>query len=1158
MKLLVRKFFGAALLLGISWMMNLLSGTTVFAGTIKVNTVAALQASINSAQAGDSIVLANGTYLNNVLNISKNNISVLAETPGGVYLNGTNDINISGSYILFRGFQFTQGDIGAAYLIEVYGSNNVLTQLNFSGYSAKKYIEIKAGTQYNEISYCNIEKKPAAAEIGCTIQISTSATVPGYHIIRYCSFQNYYGLGSDYGNEPIRIGLGAEALNASRTIVEHCYFNNTGLGDSETVSVKSKENVIRFCTFTNQQNAMLCFRNGDDNAAYSNFFINAGGIRVKEANNIYCYNNYFENSGVGSSADAVTYIYVAPLVPPTVDAPRTSNLVNINFIHNTFYNCGSIDLGGAGATNNTWANNIFKKTSGSIFKNANSGTTWLGNIGSGTFGITIPSGITNVDPLLTVNANGYRGITALSPAINAASTAYPAIVDIANIDDDPTLLYDISGQPRAVSKSLKDVGCDEDTTGTITNHPLLVTQVGPAYLNGPKLQTISFAAIPAKSITDAAFSPNASATSGLAITYQSSNSSVATIVNNMVTIVGAGSTVITASQPGSDEYVAAPSVTQTLTVGKVNQTITFGAIAAKTIIDPAFTLSATSSAGLTVTYQSSNTAVATIVNNTVTIVGIGSAIITASQPGNSSYNAAADVSQTLTVGKVNQTITFGAIAAKTIIDPAFTLNATSTSGLAVTYQSSNTAVATIVNNTVTIVGIGSAIITASQSGNASYNAAADVSQTLTVSKVNQTITFAAIAAKTIIDPAFTLNATSTSGLTVTYQSSNTAVATIVNNTVTIVGIGSAIITASQPGNSSYNVAADVSQTLTVSKVNQTITFAALAAKLITDPAFTLSATSSAGLTVTYQSSNTAVATIVNNTVTIVGIGSAIITASQPGNASYNAAADVSQTLTVGKLNQTIAFAALAAKLITDPAFSLSATSSAGLPVTFQSSNTAVATIVNNTLTIVGVGSAIITASQSGNANYNAATDVAQTLVVGKANQTITFGPLPSKIISDAPFSLSATSSAGLAVVYKSSNTSVAKITNNILTILGIGSSIITATQPGNASYNAATDVPQSLTVKLPVRLQNNTSFYVYPNPISNIANIYYRLLKSSVVRIELLDLNGRIIKNILANEQQGAGDYNRRIILSNLTGGNYFICLKTDDLSQTFPIVVLK
>ena len=59
--------------------------------------------------------------------------------------------------------------------------------------------------------------------------------------------------------------------------------------------MKCRENVIRYCTFTNNQDAMLVFRNGNDNVAYGNFFIGAGGIRVKEANNIYCYNNYFEN-----------------------------------------------------------------------------------------------------------------------------------------------------------------------------------------------------------------------------------------------------------------------------------------------------------------------------------------------------------------------------------------------------------------------------------------------------------------------------------------------------------------------------------------------------------------------------------------------------------------------------------------------------------------------------------------------------------------------------------------------------------------------------------------------------------------------------------------------------------------------------------------------
>jgi hypothetical protein len=226
---------------------------------------------------------------------------------------------------------------------------------------------------------------------------------------------------------------------------------------------------------------MLCFRNGDNNVAYSNFFINAGGIRLKEANNIYCYNNYFENSGVGSSADAITYVYVAPLVPPTTASPRTLNLSNINFIHNTFYNCGAMDLGGNGPINNTWANNIFKKTSGNLYTNANNGTTWVGNIYQGNIGITIASGMTNTNPFLALNANSYYDLTANSP-INNANANYPAILDITNLDDDPGLLFDIAGRPRPTTVTLKDVGCEEYTSGTVSNRPLTLADVGPSYL----------------------------------------------------------------------------------------------------------------------------------------------------------------------------------------------------------------------------------------------------------------------------------------------------------------------------------------------------------------------------------------------------------------------------------------------------------------------------------------------------------------------------------------------------------------------------------------------------------------------------------------------------------------------------------------------------
>ncbi|KQN34274.1 hypothetical protein ASE92_11725 [Pedobacter sp. Leaf41] len=91
----------------------------------------------------------------------------------------------------------------------------------------------------------------------------------------------------------------------------------------------------------------------------------------------------------------------------------------------------------------------------------------------------------------------------------------------------------------------------------------------------------------------------------------------------------------------------------------------------------------------------------------------------------------------------------------------------------------------------------------------------------------------------------------------------------------------------------------VTGTLTVLSSPQTITFDVLANKLSTDPVFNLTATSSAGLTVSYTSSNSNIARIVNgNQVEILNPGTVVITASQAGDANYAAAVPVSQSLTV--------------------------------------------------------------------------------------------------------------------------------------------------------------------------------------------------------------------------------------------------------------------
>jgi len=88
-----------------------------------------------------------------------------------------------------------------------------------------------------------------------------------------------------------------------------------------------------------------------------------------------------------------------------------------------------------------------------------------------------------------------------------------------------------------------------------------------------------------------------------------------------------------------------------------------------------------------------------------------------------------------------------------------------------------------------------------------------------VVKQAQTIENFTDISKTVTDVDFDLTATATSGLTVTYNSSNTTVATISGSTVHIVGAGTTTITASQAGNDNYSAATDVTATLTVTPID---------------------------------------------------------------------------------------------------------------------------------------------------------------------------------------------------------------------------------------------------------------------------------------------------------------------------------------------------
>jgi len=437
------------------------------------------------------------------------------------------------------------------------------------------------------------------------------------------------------------------------------------------------------------------------------------------------------------------------------------------------------------------------------------------------------------------------------------------------------------------------------------------------------------------------------------------------------------------------------------TVAKSNQTITFDPIPAHTYGDADFDVSATASSGLAVTFAA--TGQCTISGATVHITGAGSCTVSASQAGDDTHGAAADVSQTFAIAKADQTISFDPLPDATFGDPDFDVSATASSGLDVTFAASGQC--TVTDSTVSITGAGSCTITASQAGDANYNPAPDASQTFAIAKADQTISFGALPDATFGDADFTVHATASSGDAVTFAAAGQC--TISGATVHIAAAGSCTITASQAGDGNYNAAPDVPRTFAIAKADQMITFGAITDKTFGDADFGISATSSSGLTVSLTVAS-GPCTLSSPTspaqVHIAGAGACVIVASQAGDANYNPAPNVSRSFTVAKANQTITFAALPNKTYGDPDFAVHATATSGAAVTFKALGDC--TVSGGTVHLTGAGSCQITASQTGNAQYNPAPDVSRSFTIAKAKSTTSYTGATGSVLNGSKVTLS--------------------------------------------------------------------------------------------------------------------------------------------------------
>lgn len=166
------------------------------------------------------------------------------------------------------------------------------------------------------------------------------------------------------------------------------------------------------------------------------------------------------------------------------------------------------------------------------------------------------------------------------------------------------------------------------------------------------------------------------------------------------------------------------------------QVISFPTPSSQIIVGGTATLSATATSNLPVTYASNTASVCTVSGSTLTAVGSGTCSVTASQTGNSAYDAAMSVTIQFAIDGIPQTINFDPVIAPLVGDTS-TLVASASSGLPVSFTARPSSVCTVSGNILTGVNDGTCTVTANQAGNSIYAAAPSVPQTISIASSNQ-------------------------------------------------------------------------------------------------------------------------------------------------------------------------------------------------------------------------------------------------------------------------------------------------------------------------------------------------------------------------------------------------------------------------------------
>lgn len=554
--------------------------------------------------------------------------------------------------------------------------------------------------------------------------------------------------------------------------------------------------------------------------------------------------------------------------------------------------------------------------------------------------------------------------------------------------------------------------------------------------------------------------------------WETSNASVATVSDTgLVTMKGVGEATITCRSVSNPAHTASfkLKITQAVTEIVLSETAITRYSDSKEVVQPKADVRPGNAENKNVTWTSSAPSVVKVSDNgAVTIVGVGSAVITCRSVSNP--NVCAECKFTvlqavtgITLNKTSINTTSDDLNAHELTASVAPANA---ANKAVVWESSNPAVAAVtVDGVVTIKGVGSAVITCRSVSTPEITATCTIKvvQAVTDMKLNETNIVRYSREKDDIQLIATLTADEQANVKVTWKSSNINVASVSDSgVVSIKGVGEAVITCVSVSNPDVKAECKITVKQSVEKIelnkNELVCYSDNTTAMQLNAS--VSPSDAANKNVRWVSSNTSVAAVSDTgVVTIAGPGSAVITCASVSDPSVSASCNVTvrQQVSSVQLNQQEIIRNSNETSAIELTANVQPANAYEKGVKWESSNVAVATVnAQGVVQIVSAGEAVITCQSISNPNAQAKCRIVVKQAVGsvsldKTSLTLNVGDTAVQLTAE----VLPNNAENKAVVWTSSNPSVAAVSDKgLVSIVGRGEAVITCASKSNPTVIA--------------------------------------------------------------------------------------------------------